>query len=258
MRTDGLCRLCHQVERLRWSSTPSSQSWTGTVCWDRRPSSSLTWSQRRTPATLTVRIMDLCVCRVQELHQYEVHGLYNNFLTPFQSEMHILCWTDGSYISSPLSLPPPPARSDRYHHINTYDEDDTNDDEPVEIRQFSSCSPRFSKVWLCLPAAISSFISLLPSLSFHSVFPFSLSRCVNLLYFVTQMLMGFDEEGEKRLRWIKWGHTVQRATAGGWTQVSYLEFRKSYWAVVTVFNSHHSYSSCLQFLFYATQRLMHL
>uniref|UniRef100_A0A8D3BRX9 non-specific serine/threonine protein kinase n=1 Tax=Scophthalmus maximus TaxID=52904 RepID=A0A8D3BRX9_SCOMX len=39
------------------------------------------------------------------------------------------------------------TRSDRYHHINTYDEDDTNDDEPVEIRQFSSCSPRFSKVW---------------------------------------------------------------------------------------------------------------
>nr|XP_020463894.1 microtubule-associated serine/threonine-protein kinase 1-like [Monopterus albus] len=38
------------------------------------------------------------------------------------------------------------TRSDRYHHINTYDEDDTNDDEPVEIRQFSSCSPRFSKV----------------------------------------------------------------------------------------------------------------
>uniref|UniRef100_A0A3Q3G666 non-specific serine/threonine protein kinase n=1 Tax=Labrus bergylta TaxID=56723 RepID=A0A3Q3G666_9LABR len=39
------------------------------------------------------------------------------------------------------------TRSDRYHHINTYDEDDTNDDEPVEIRQFSSCSPRFSKVY---------------------------------------------------------------------------------------------------------------
>uniref|UniRef100_A0AAX7UQ65 non-specific serine/threonine protein kinase n=1 Tax=Astatotilapia calliptera TaxID=8154 RepID=A0AAX7UQ65_ASTCA len=43
------------------------------------------------------------------------------------------------------------TRSDRYHHINTYDEDDTNDDEPVEIRQFSSCSPRFSKVCLTLP-----------------------------------------------------------------------------------------------------------
>uniref|UniRef100_A0A3B4B9A1 PDZ domain-containing protein n=1 Tax=Periophthalmus magnuspinnatus TaxID=409849 RepID=A0A3B4B9A1_9GOBI len=39
------------------------------------------------------------------------------------------------------------TRSDRYHHINTYEEDDTNDDEPVEIRQFSSCSPRFSKVY---------------------------------------------------------------------------------------------------------------
>uniref|UniRef100_A0A672H3H2 non-specific serine/threonine protein kinase n=1 Tax=Salarias fasciatus TaxID=181472 RepID=A0A672H3H2_SALFA len=39
------------------------------------------------------------------------------------------------------------TRSDRYHHINTYDEDDTNDDEPVEIRQFQSCSPRFSKVY---------------------------------------------------------------------------------------------------------------
>uniref|UniRef100_A0A8C4ENS1 non-specific serine/threonine protein kinase n=1 Tax=Dicentrarchus labrax TaxID=13489 RepID=A0A8C4ENS1_DICLA len=41
------------------------------------------------------------------------------------------------------------TRSDRYHHINTYDEDDTNDDEPVEIRQFSSCSPRFSKRLSC-------------------------------------------------------------------------------------------------------------
>ncbi|XP_071392804.1 microtubule-associated serine/threonine-protein kinase 1-like [Centroberyx affinis] len=39
------------------------------------------------------------------------------------------------------------TRSDRYRHINAYDEDDTNDDEPVEIRQFSSCSPRFSKVY---------------------------------------------------------------------------------------------------------------
>uniref|UniRef100_A0A8C7RZ61 non-specific serine/threonine protein kinase n=1 Tax=Oncorhynchus mykiss TaxID=8022 RepID=A0A8C7RZ61_ONCMY len=37
------------------------------------------------------------------------------------------------------------TRSDRYHHVHSYDEDDTNDDEPVEIRRFSSCSPRFSK-----------------------------------------------------------------------------------------------------------------
>uniref|UniRef100_A0AAY4BYU7 non-specific serine/threonine protein kinase n=1 Tax=Denticeps clupeoides TaxID=299321 RepID=A0AAY4BYU7_9TELE len=40
------------------------------------------------------------------------------------------------------------TRSERYRHINSYDEEDTNDDEPVEISQFSSCSPRFSKVGL--------------------------------------------------------------------------------------------------------------
>ncbi|XP_028822509.1 microtubule-associated serine/threonine-protein kinase 1-like isoform X3 [Denticeps clupeoides] len=39
------------------------------------------------------------------------------------------------------------TRSERYRHINSYDEEDTNDDEPVEISQFSSCSPRFSKVY---------------------------------------------------------------------------------------------------------------
>ncbi|XP_067828932.1 microtubule-associated serine/threonine-protein kinase 1-like [Heptranchias perlo] len=39
------------------------------------------------------------------------------------------------------------TRTDRYHHVNSYDEDDTNEDEPVEIRQFSSCSPRFIKVY---------------------------------------------------------------------------------------------------------------
>ncbi|KAI4899481.1 hypothetical protein NFI96_014219 [Prochilodus magdalenae] len=39
------------------------------------------------------------------------------------------------------------TRSDRYHHVHSFDEDDTNDDEPVEIHRFSSCSPRFSKVY---------------------------------------------------------------------------------------------------------------
>uniref|UniRef100_A0A673BFA4 non-specific serine/threonine protein kinase n=1 Tax=Sphaeramia orbicularis TaxID=375764 RepID=A0A673BFA4_9TELE len=38
------------------------------------------------------------------------------------------------------------TRSDRYHHVDSEEEDDTNDEDPVEIRQFSSCSPRFSKV----------------------------------------------------------------------------------------------------------------
>ncbi|XP_068605869.1 microtubule-associated serine/threonine-protein kinase 1-like [Brachionichthys hirsutus] len=39
------------------------------------------------------------------------------------------------------------TRSERYHHVQSYDEDDTNDDEPVELHRFSSCSPRFSKVY---------------------------------------------------------------------------------------------------------------
>uniref|UniRef100_A0A669C951 non-specific serine/threonine protein kinase n=1 Tax=Oreochromis niloticus TaxID=8128 RepID=A0A669C951_ORENI len=38
------------------------------------------------------------------------------------------------------------TRSERYHHVQSYDEDDTNDDEPVEIHRFSSCSPRFNKL----------------------------------------------------------------------------------------------------------------
>ncbi|NXS07034.1 MAST2 kinase, partial [Neodrepanis coruscans] len=39
------------------------------------------------------------------------------------------------------------ARSERYQHLDSEEEEDTNDDDHVEIRQFSSCSPRFSKVY---------------------------------------------------------------------------------------------------------------
>uniref|UniRef100_A0A6I8NLD2 non-specific serine/threonine protein kinase n=1 Tax=Ornithorhynchus anatinus TaxID=9258 RepID=A0A6I8NLD2_ORNAN len=39
------------------------------------------------------------------------------------------------------------TRSERYHHVDSEEEEDTNDDDRVEIRQFSSCSPRFSKVY---------------------------------------------------------------------------------------------------------------
>ncbi|KAL4634984.1 microtubule-associated serine/threonine-protein kinase 2-like isoform X4 [Arapaima gigas] len=39
------------------------------------------------------------------------------------------------------------TRSDRYHHVDSEEEEDTNDEEHLEIRQFSSCSPRFSKVY---------------------------------------------------------------------------------------------------------------
>ncbi|KAF3821720.1 hypothetical protein GH733_009762 [Mirounga leonina] len=39
------------------------------------------------------------------------------------------------------------TRSEKYHHMETEEEDDTNDEDfNVEIRQFSSCSHRFSKV----------------------------------------------------------------------------------------------------------------
>uniref|UniRef100_A0A8C2XF09 non-specific serine/threonine protein kinase n=1 Tax=Cyclopterus lumpus TaxID=8103 RepID=A0A8C2XF09_CYCLU len=53
------------------------------------------------------------------------------------------------------------TRSDRYHHVDSDEEDDTNDEEHVEIRQFSSCSPRFSKTCTCLSAHLQLF---LPSL----------------------------------------------------------------------------------------------
>ncbi|XP_053549384.1 microtubule-associated serine/threonine-protein kinase 2 isoform X3 [Bombina bombina] len=39
------------------------------------------------------------------------------------------------------------TRSERYQHMDSEEEEDTNDEDPVEIRQFSSCSPRFSKVY---------------------------------------------------------------------------------------------------------------
>uniref|UniRef100_A0A803TPM9 non-specific serine/threonine protein kinase n=1 Tax=Anolis carolinensis TaxID=28377 RepID=A0A803TPM9_ANOCA len=38
------------------------------------------------------------------------------------------------------------TRTERYQHLDSEEEEDTNDDDRVEIRQFSSCSPRFSKV----------------------------------------------------------------------------------------------------------------
>ncbi|XP_071380228.1 microtubule-associated serine/threonine-protein kinase 3 [Centroberyx affinis] len=43
------------------------------------------------------------------------------------------------------------TRSERYHHLETEEEEDTNDEDfNVELRQFSSCSHRFSKVYSSL------------------------------------------------------------------------------------------------------------
>lgn len=54
--------LSTQEERLRWSSTPSSQIWTGTACWGRKQSLFLSWSPRTTPVTLTVSVRVQCRC----------------------------------------------------------------------------------------------------------------------------------------------------------------------------------------------------
>uniref|UniRef100_A0A670IRQ1 non-specific serine/threonine protein kinase n=1 Tax=Podarcis muralis TaxID=64176 RepID=A0A670IRQ1_PODMU len=37
------------------------------------------------------------------------------------------------------------TRTERYQHLDSEEEDDTNDDDHVELRQFSSCSPRLRK-----------------------------------------------------------------------------------------------------------------
>lgn len=116
--TFSVCLSSPQEVPMRWSSTRSSQSWTGTASWDRKQSSSPSWSLRTTPATLTV-----CL-RLDYRHLSAAWTVFNIKL-----------------ITLPLA-----ARSDRYHHVDSEEEDDTNDDEHVEIRQFSSCSPRFSKV----------------------------------------------------------------------------------------------------------------
>uniref|UniRef100_A0A669D8R5 non-specific serine/threonine protein kinase n=1 Tax=Oreochromis niloticus TaxID=8128 RepID=A0A669D8R5_ORENI len=55
------------------------------------------------------------------------------------------------------------TRSERYHHVQSYDEDDTNDDEPVEIHRFSSCSPRFSKRLSCSESSFTESDSSPPS-----------------------------------------------------------------------------------------------
>uniref|UniRef100_A0A8C5ZZI4 non-specific serine/threonine protein kinase n=3 Tax=Marmota marmota marmota TaxID=9994 RepID=A0A8C5ZZI4_MARMA len=39
------------------------------------------------------------------------------------------------------------TRSERYHHVDSEDEEEVSEDGCLEIRRFSSCSPRFSKVY---------------------------------------------------------------------------------------------------------------
>lgn len=123
----------------------------------------------------------ICLCIMQSSYIHRgFMGCRIIFLTAPVRDSHFLFHSELIYLIFSLvrSLPPPPARSDRYHHINTYDEDDTNDDEPVEIRQFSSCSPRFSKVWLY---SLCSFISIYVTL-FFIFFPLSMSALCCVLW----------------------------------------------------------------------------
>ncbi|MGH0166511.1 UNVERIFIED_CONTAM: hypothetical protein FKN15_052539 [Acipenser sinensis] len=56
------------------------------------------------------------------------------------------------------------TRSERYHHLDSEEDDETNDEESsLEIRQFSSCSHRFSKVY-----SSSEFLANPSNVSFSS------------------------------------------------------------------------------------------
>lgn len=65
--------------------------------------------------------------------------------------LHLSRTAPGLWVSLAASASPfpPTARSERYRHLGSED-DETNDEESsTEIPQFSSCSHRFSKVgWL--------------------------------------------------------------------------------------------------------------
>ncbi|KAE8282854.1 Microtubule-associated serine/threonine-protein kinase 1 [Larimichthys crocea] len=71
-------------------------------------------------------------------HSFFTEVNWNSVLRQKAEFTHLESEEDTSYFDT---------RSERYHHVQSYDEDDTNDDEPVEIHRFSSCSPRFSKVY---------------------------------------------------------------------------------------------------------------
>jgi len=73
--------------------------------------------------------------------------IYNKILYSLPYLQHTPHGFMFSKTQSEISFFNPLARSDRYHHVDSEEEDDTNDDDHLEIRQFSSCSPRFSKVW---------------------------------------------------------------------------------------------------------------
>lgn len=92
---------------------------------------------------------------------------------PGKFQLRFLCWLGSTALglwtslATPASPFPSTARSERYRHLGSED-DETNDEESsTEIPQFSSCSHRFSKVsWPAAARSESVYLCVLFSLVF--------------------------------------------------------------------------------------------
>lgn len=69
-----------------------------------------------------------------------------SFISHFNHLVRVQCLTVQKASFESLNVSSFPARSERYHHLETEEEDTNDEDFNVELRQFSSCSHRFSKV----------------------------------------------------------------------------------------------------------------
>lgn len=153
-----LALLPLQVVPMKSSSTASSAPWTGTVCWDRRQNLFPSWSRRTTQVILIVCALPDIPWPLLDLKTFHLQLCVSD-LTPTNSRKHSAAVlqtvrvklsplkTETLLVTQTVPKPSSTARSEKYHHMETEEEDDTNDEDfTVEIRQFSSCSHRFSKV----------------------------------------------------------------------------------------------------------------
>lgn len=129
-----------QAEPQRWSSTPFFWVWTGMDSSGKKLSLFLSWRQKTTLATLTVSlfVVEAADCQKKSINVqcYDYYRKWGIFLD---------IWTLISVFFPVFFLLS--ARSDRYHHLASDEDEETNDEESsLEIRQFSSWSHRFSKV----------------------------------------------------------------------------------------------------------------
>lgn len=153
-----LAPLPFQVVPMKWSSIASSVPWTGTVCWDRRRNLFPNWSRRMTQVILIVCALSDIPWPLLDLKTFHLQPWVSD-LTPANSRKRSaavlqtvivklsLLKTETLWVTETVPKPSSAARSEKYHHMETEEEEDTNDEDfTVEIRQFSSCSHRFSKV----------------------------------------------------------------------------------------------------------------